>query len=74
MPKRCGIDGLCRRSYKRHLHCYLSEFDFRYNARKIKDGERTFLTVKGADRKRLKLGTQRSKMTKARWQASFRRN
>ena len=36
-----------------HLHRYLSEFQFRYNARKIEDGLRTALAIKGAEGKRL---------------------
>jgi hypothetical protein len=39
---------------KHHLRRYLSEFDFRYNAHKIDDGERPILTVKGTTGKRLK--------------------
>jgi transposase-like protein len=36
-----SIDGTYHHVSEHHLHRYLSEFDFRYNARKIKDGQRT---------------------------------
>ena len=54
-----GINGVYHHVGKQHLHRYLSEFDFRYNARKIKDGERTLLAIKGVDGKRLKLRDSR---------------
>lgn len=38
---------------EKHLQRYLVEFDFRYNARMIADGERAALAVKGAEGKRL---------------------
>ena len=34
-------------------HRYLAEFEFRYNTRKITDGERAVLAVRGGDGKRL---------------------
>jgi transposase-like protein len=48
-----GIVGTFHHVSKRHLQRYLDEFDFRYNARKIKDGERAVLTIKGTAGKRL---------------------
>ena len=48
-----GIHGVYHHVGKHHLHRHLSEIDFRYNARKIKDGERTLLTIKGVNGKRL---------------------
>lgn len=54
MLKR-GINGVYHHVGKQHLHRYLSEFDFRYNARKVSDGERSLMAVKGADGKRLML-------------------
>ena len=36
-----GLTGVYHHVGKQHLHRYLSEFDFRYNARKLKDGERS---------------------------------
>ena len=55
-----GINGVYHHVGKPHLHRYLSEFDFRYNARKIKDGDRTLLAIKGADGKRLMLRDSKS--------------
>jgi transposase-like protein len=48
-----GITGVYHHVGKGHLHRYLSEFDFRYNSRKLKDGERTMLALKGTEGKRL---------------------
>jgi transposase-like protein len=48
-----GINGVYHHVGKQHLHRYLSEFDFRYNARTISDAERARLALKGADAKRL---------------------
>src|SRR5712672_973167 len=42
-----GINGVYHHVGKQHLHRYLSEFDFRYNSRKEKDGDRTLLAIKG---------------------------
>jgi transposase-like protein len=50
-----GINGVYHHVGKQHLHRYLSEFDFRYNARKVKDAERTVLAIKGVGGKRLML-------------------
>ena len=36
-----------------HLHRYLVEWDFKFNSRKISDGERTAMIAKQADGKRL---------------------
>ena len=36
-----SIDGTHHHVSSYHLRRYLSEFDYRYNTRKIKDGERT---------------------------------
>lgn len=48
-----GIIGVYHHVGKGHLHRYLSEFDFRYNAREIEDGERAVLALKGFEGKRL---------------------
>jgi hypothetical protein len=37
---------------KQHLPRYLSRFDFRYNARKLKVGGRSLLPIKGINGKR----------------------
>jgi hypothetical protein len=50
-----GINGVYHHVGKQHLHRYLNEFDFRYNSRREKDGDRTLLAMKGADGKRLML-------------------
>lgn len=47
-----GINGVYHVG-KQHLHRYLSEFHFRYNARDVSDKERARLALKGADGKRL---------------------
>jgi ISXO2-like transposase domain len=44
-----GIVGTFHHVSKRHLHRYLSEFDFRYHARDIADGDRAILAVKGIE-------------------------
>jgi transposase-like protein len=54
-----GINGVYHQVGKQHLHRYLSEFDFRYNARKVNDGQRTLLALKGASGKRLMLKDSR---------------
>jgi len=48
-----GVYGTFHHVGRQHLHRYLSEFDFRYNAREIEDGERALLAVKGVSGKRL---------------------
>lgn len=48
-----GIIGTFHHVSEQHLHRYLSEFDFRYNARRASDGYRTVLAIRGASGKRL---------------------
>jgi transposase-like protein len=48
-----GLTGVYHAVSKEHLHRYLSEFQFRYNARKLNDGDRTLLAIRSADGKRL---------------------
>ncbi len=48
-----GVNGVYHHLSKKHLHRYLSEFDFRYNARHVTDGERSALALKGCAGKRL---------------------
>lgn len=50
-----GINGTFHHVGEQHLFRYLAEFDFRYNTRTIKDGERTLEAIKGAEGKRLTL-------------------
>ena len=37
-----GLMGVYHAVSKEHLHRYLGEFDFRWNTRKMNDGDRTF--------------------------------
>jgi transposase-like protein len=48
-----GIIGIYHSVSKEHLHRYVGEFDFRWNARGMNDGDRTVLAVQGAIGKRL---------------------
>ena len=38
---------------KQHLHRYCDEFSFRWDERKVTDGQRTVEAIKGAEGKRL---------------------
>lgn len=49
-----GVTGTFHSVSKKHLHRYLSEFEFRYNTRKLQDGERLTRAIKAADGKRLR--------------------
>ena len=55
-----GINGVYDHVGKQHLHRYLSEFDFRYNSRQEKDGDRTLLALSGAGGKRLMVRDSKS--------------
>jgi transposase-like protein len=55
-----GINGVYHQVGKRHLHRYLAEFDFRYNTRKNKDGERTLMALDQVEGKRLMLRDSKS--------------
>jgi hypothetical protein len=48
-----SIDGTHHQVSKQHLDRYLSEFDFKYNTREMRDGERMALAVQKATGKRL---------------------
>ncbi len=48
-----GIYGTYQHVSEAHLQRYLVEFDFRYNTRKITDGERAAKALKGIEGKRL---------------------
>lgn len=48
-----GVNGTFHHISKKHLQKYLAEFDFRYNLRKLKDGDITPLAVRGIEGKRL---------------------
>jgi transposase-like protein len=49
-----GIFGVFHSVSKRHLHRYVSEFEYRYNTRGLDDGARTLRAIKKADGKRLR--------------------
>jgi transposase-like protein len=48
-----GINGTFHSVSKKHLHRYVSEFEYRYNTRKITDGERTAMVIRKSQGKRL---------------------
>ncbi len=48
-----GINGTYHQVGPHHLHRYLAEFDFRYNHRKLTDGDRTEAAIRGSEGKRL---------------------
>lgn len=48
-----GIIGVYHHVGKQHLHRYLSEFDFRYNRRRIDDADRSKSALVGIEGKRL---------------------
>ena len=49
-----GVYGTFHSVSKAHLHRYLAEFEFRYNTRKMNDGERVVEAIRGGEGKRLK--------------------
>jgi len=57
-----GIHGVYHHVGKQHLHRYLSEFDFRYNARDIDDGSRALRAINGTTGKRLMYRDARRKV------------
>jgi transposase-like protein len=48
-----GVYGTFHAVSKKHLHRYVSEFEFRYNTRHMDDGERVLEAIRGAEGKRL---------------------
>lgn len=48
-----GLVGTFHAVSKRHLHRYVNEFAFRWNHRRVEDGERTVQAIRGAVGKRL---------------------
>jgi len=48
-----GLTGVYQHVGEQHLKRYVSEFDFRYNYRKVKDIERTLVALHGIEGKRL---------------------
>lgn len=53
-----GIIGTFHSVSRKHLHRYLAEFEFRYNARKVDDGERTLSAIRAGEGKRLRYREQ----------------
>jgi hypothetical protein len=48
-----GINGIFHAVSKKHLHRYVGEFDFRWNTRKLNDGDRIVAAIRSATGKRL---------------------
>ena len=48
-----GLIGVYHNVSRKYLQRYLDEFEFRYNTRKVDDGERTVAAIQGAIGKRL---------------------
>lgn len=55
---RRGLDGIYHSVSKKHLHRYLSEFEFRHNHRFLEDGKRTAKAIRAANNKRLTYAQQ----------------
>ena len=53
-----GIVGIYHAVSKKHLHRYVGEFDFRWNTRKLNDGDRMVAAIQGVQGKRLDYKTQ----------------
>jgi len=53
-----GMYGTFHSVSKKHLHRYVSEFEFRHNMRKLDDGERTARAIKASEGKRLTYAQQ----------------
>jgi hypothetical protein len=49
-----GLYGVYHSVSKQHLHRYLAEFQYRYNTRKMSDGDRVTQAIKQAVGKRLR--------------------
>jgi transposase-like protein len=71
-----GMRGIYQHCKEKHLHRYLSEYDFRYNHRTalgFNDGERAALAIKGAEGKRLNFRIQAARFLRWRRKQSKRK-
>jgi transposase-like protein len=50
---KCAVFGTHHSISEAHLHRYVAEWDFKFNTRKITDGERAAIALKGIEGKRL---------------------
>jgi hypothetical protein len=57
MLKR-GLNGIYHSVSRKHLHRYLSEFQYRYNNAELTDGQRVIGAIKAAQGKRLTYAEQ----------------
>lgn len=48
-----GLNGIYHSVSKKHLHRYLSEFEFRYNHKELTDGQRMVKAIQSANNKRI---------------------
>lgn len=48
-----GLNGIYHAVSKQHLHRYMAEFEFRYNHRKLEDGQRIRAAIQASEGKRL---------------------
>ena len=55
---RRGLDGIYHSVSKKHLHRYMSEFEFRHNHSALEDGDRVVQAIKSANGKRLTYADQ----------------
>jgi hypothetical protein len=55
-----SLDGTHHHISRKHTDLYLAELDHKYNTRKVTDGERTVLGIKGMEGKRLMLRTPKN--------------